>query len=658
MPAFTMPGLGSGQNTNEIVAKLVELEKKPVKRWEKENNYNEFQIKAWKDLKRLSEELENKTKDIISIATPLAIKKVYTEDGSVTGEAGKLAKQSTRQIEVEELATKHQILGNKVKRDIVLPAGEFTLKSKEIEALIHFSGGDLKDLAEIIRKKANLVANLSLVNIDSDFVVYSMTSVHSGKTGELKIIDNNGILALAGLVGKNDNNREFTVITPQLNWGGIQIANNNNLYNIIAANKPTKEGETIITPPGSCHLLPINAISLDKDSFIKLTLPSKETSKNKIEKEDSLPEKTIYMGVEYETPSGKRTIFREVKGKRNFRLYLNDIKKNQLTGIILGNNSTETIKWQSLKLIELGDLKGAKPLNTVVEAKDAKFKIDGVEVIRDKNEALSDVLEGMSITLNKKTEEGETQHKAVQLKVQIDMEKGIELIKNFVKAHNELVQYIKDITVMERTNGPESKATASDNNDRSADISSNYWEKKTKTGLLAGDNSLLRLVAGINRVVAAAYPANDDPKYRVLADIGISSGALNEKWSDIKAKKGLLIINEIQLKESIEKSPDSVKELFASDTNYDSRMDNGVGVKLIEHLKPFNQFSTGIVESKIRMLETLIAENQKKIKGYDSHIASYEKKLKTKFMYMEQGVGKNKAVGSYLRNNLTGAKGE
>ena len=56
--------------------------------------------------------------------------------------------------------------------------------------------------------------------------------------------------------------------------------------------------------------------------------------------------------------------------------------------------------------------------------------------------------------------------------------------------------------------------------------------------------------------------------------------------------------------------------------------------------------------SKIKLAESTISENSKKVKDFESHLVSFEKKLKQKYLNMEQGVGKNKAVGSYLKNNF------
>ncbi|EMY22708.1 flagellar hook-associated protein 2, C-terminal domain protein [Leptospira interrogans serovar Australis str. 200703203] len=183
-----------------------------------------------------------------------------------------------------------------------------------------------------------------------------------------------------------------------------------------------------------------------------------------------------------------------------------------------------------------------------------------------------------------------------------------------------------------------------------------FWEGKTKTGLLSGEHTVIRLIAGMKTVASSSYPVSGENSVRMLSDIGINTGKVGSKWADIQ--DGFLILDEDKLRSKLAENPDSVRNLFAIDTNSDARMDTGVGVDLLEHIKPYTQYAGGLVSGKVKMLEEQVADNNKKIKEFENHLVSYEKKLKSKFLYMEQGVGKNKAVGAYLNNNLKGAKNE
>lgn len=125
---------------------------------------------------------------------------------------------------------------------------------------------------------------------------------------------------------------------------------------------------------------------------------------------------------------------------------------------------------------------------------------------------------------------------------------------------------------------------------------------------------------------------------------------MGSNWE--KIQDGLLQIDQERLVSVLSENPDGVRDLFASDPNNDAKMEEGVGIRLLEILRPYNQYASGIVTSKVKLLEETVAGNNKKIKEHESHLISFEAKLKQRFLYMEQGVGKNKSVGNYLQNNM------
>lgn len=337
----------------------------------------------------------------------------------------------------------------------------------------------------------------------------------------------------------------------------------------------------------------------------------------------------------------------ETASKENGKVVLN--LKNFPSGqkvhkILLANSSGKTIILDSFHIIIPGEFKGAKPSKEIAEAKDAVFLVDGIEVNRPKNEGLTDVLDGVSLNLHKKTEG------PVNIDIKTDSDKGIEMIKEFVAAYNTVLKFSKESTAVDKN------STVRDGKEEGGEIGQSFWEGKAKTGLLSGEHTVIRLIAGMKTVASSSYPVSGENSVRMLSDIGINTGKVGSKWADIQ--DGFLILDEDKLRSKLAENPDSVRNLFAIDTNSDARMDTGVGVDLLEHIKPYTQYAGGLVSGKVKMLEEQVADNNKKIKEFENHLVSYEKKLKSKFLYMEQGVGKNKAVGAYLNNNLKGARNE
>lgn len=639
MPAFTIPGLSSGQDTNLIVKKLVELEAKPIRRLEQQNSFNKAQSKAWSDLKVVTTDLQNKTRALISFTAPFAMKSIVSEpEGVVSGDASRSASAGKRKIEIKELATYHQISGEKTDANKQIPAGRFKIFSGDSEKEIEFSGGTIRDLSSSIKISAAGLVSTGLVKVDGDNYVLTLTAGLSGKDRKLKFEDSNGVLQAANLVGASepaDPPKELNLL-PEADQ---ILVFQSEKYGVPADAKPVFKEEN-----GK------KSIEIASVGSFQFGIPTTELKKNtRIELETSTefaPEDKLELGILYKENDKEKMIF-ETASKQNGKVVLN--LKNFPTGqkahkILFANSSGKTVILDSFHVVIPGEFRGAKPAKEIAEAKDAVFLVDGIEVNRPKNEGLTDVLDGVSLNLHKKTEA------PVNIDIKTDSEKGIEMIKEFIAAYNTVLKFSKESTAVDKN------ATVRDGKEEGGEIGQSFWEGKTKTGLLSGEHTVLRLIAGMKTVASSSYPVSGESSVRMLSDIGISTGNVGSKWADIQ--DGFLILDEEKLKSKLAENPDAVRNLFAIDTNSDARMDTGVAVDLLEHVKPYTQYAGGLVAGKVKMLEEQVTDNNKKIKEYENHLVSYEKKLKSKFLYMEQGVGKNKAVGAYLNNNLKGARNE
>ncbi|EMY75949.1 flagellar hook-associated protein 2 [Leptospira weilii serovar Ranarum str. ICFT] len=639
MPAFTIPGLSTGQDTNMIVKKLVELEAKPIRRLEQQNSFNKAQSKAWGDLKTVATDLQDKTRALISFTAPFAMKTIVSEpEGLISGDASRSASAGKRKIEIKELATYHQISGDKTDANKQIPAGRFKIFSGDSEKEIEFSGGTIRDLASSIKISAAGLVNTGLVKVDGDNYVLTLTAALSGKERKLKFEDGSGVLQAANLVGATepaDPSKELNLLPEQDQILVFQPEK----YGVPAGSKTVPKEEN------GKKWLEIASVG----SF-QFGIPTTELKKNtRIELATSTefaPEDKLELGILYKENDKEKMIF-ETASRQDGKIVLN--LKNFPSGqkahkILFANSSGKTVLLDSFHIVIPGEFKGAKPAKEIAEAKDAVFLVDGIEVNRPKNEGLTDVLDGVSLNLHKKTEG------PVNIDIKTDSDKGLEMIKEFVAAYNTVLKFSKESTAVDK-NGK-----VNDGKEDGGEIGQTFWEGKTKTGLLSGEHTVLRLIAGMKTVASSSYPVSGENSVRMLSDIGISTGKVGSKWADIQ--DGFLILDEEKLRTKLAENPDSVRNLFAIDTNSDARMDTGVAVDLLEHVKPYTQYAGGLVSGKVKMLEEQVADNNKKIKEYENHLVSYEKKLKSKFLYMEQGVGKNKAVGAYLNNNLKGARNE
>ena len=638
MPAFTMPGMASGQDTNSIVKQLVELEKKPIKRWETENLYTKAQIEVWGEMKLRSNDFQLKTRNLTSFTTPLATKKIIpSQEGVLSGEATRGAKPGKKSIEIIELATKHQISGNKVDLEMKLPAGKFSIVSGKEKIELEFQGGNLTELNDLIKNSAATVVSAHLVKVTPEEGILSLTSVKSGKKAELKFMDPNGILFAAGLVGEYTAPPESTSSSLTLGIQSAEAFQSEKFENNLQPDwKPTMLETGVKLKSDTAYSFPISTTKVKDNDYLRFQAQSETT----------IPRLDVgaYIKVGEEERYKSASLYPSDEG---YSWKSDELIGKELIKIVILNANDADLSISQVELVSVPEWKGAAPANVIAESKDAKFKIDGVEITRDKNENLNDILESVSLNFHKVTEE------PITFDIKPETDKGHELIKEFVQSYNELMTFAKEATAVDRDGKVSDKDFTSDT-DRSADISKDYFKAKEKTGLLAGDNAVLRLTSGLKTIISGAYPNRKETGYRTLAEIGISTGQIGSSWE--KIQEGILQIDEEKLTKALKENPEAVKELFATDINQDAITDEGVGYRILEHMKPYTQFTGGIVNSKIKLLEDNISDNKKKIKNHESHMLAYESKLKQRFLYMEQGVGKNKSVGNYLQNNLRGAQ--
>ncbi|MCB1177561.1 MAG: flagellar filament capping protein FliD [Leptospiraceae bacterium] len=639
MPSFTVPGISSGQNTNDLVRQLVEVEAKPIKRWEKENEHNKIQVRAWNELKNQAVNLQIKTKSLTSFTAPFSSKKITAnEEGFISGDAGKGAKVARQEVEILQLATRHKVAGNKVKKDTEIPEGVFTVISKDKRSVVNFEGGDIDALAEKIKNVSYTIVKPNVTRVDSDNVVLSLSALLYGKDAELKFLDPNGVLGAAGLVGANepepDPTRTQISLAPQppVAFQPERFTASNN-----PENAPVKSPEGTVIKPGTAFTFEINKVKIEKYASVDLSLIANTNGEGK------LPE-FIGFGVYYETKTGEKNKYQSLEFNNGYySLPVYEFAKDQnITKIIVANTSDSDITFNGVYLTIPPEVKGALPNSIIIPAQDAIFKIDGIEITRSTNDNIKDAIEGTSINLLKPTQN------PITLEVTADTNKAMSMVREFVEAYNSMIKYSRDISASNK----DGKIDLSSPSDKQPelDISAEYWSNKSKSGILSGDATIIRLISSLRAAIGASYPSSTEPRYKVLSDIGITTGAPGSSWQEIQ--EGYLTINETVLQSALADNPESVRELFASDSNEDSKLDDGVGIALQEALKPYTQFTSGIVQTKIKLAETQIQENNRKIKNYETYLAGYEKKLKQRFQYMEQGIGKNKVISNYLNQSI------
>jgi len=235
---------------------------------------------------------------------------------------------------------------------------------------------------------------------------------------------------------------------------------------------------------------------------------------------------------------------------------------------------------------------------------DAKFKVNGVEVIRDSN-TVKDVVEFTTINLTKAHEVGAFD----TITISKDTSKVEEAVKGFVDQYNSTMTFISD----------QLKAGSPDDGGE-------------KRGTLASDGSLMRLQSSLRTMVTSSL-SNENTAIKDLSQLGVST----------VDRFGQLTFDASKLKEKLEKNPVEVQNFFLSKNS--EGKDIGFVPKINSYIDSFSS-STGIIKGKTDSFERSIKEVNKQVDAFtlrmerkEQYYISMFSKLDTAMMEAESQMG-------------------
>lgn len=679
MPSPPIMNLGSGMDTPKVIQQLLDLERMPYKRMIDENDRRAGMIKAWDEVRIRTRKLQDKSTVLYSFAGPFATRSVISSDpGAITGDAAGRLGNTSQEIEVKRLASRQQLHSDSVRNDEVLPGGSFTIQVGENKRVVRFAGGSMTLLCKAISDASQGSFEAIQVRVDENTSLLSMRTSQTGVKGRFQFTDENGILQKIGLLGKKSPEAEKQEGITSLPYEDSRL----DLYNQSEFSGGTyKIISDQLLVKDSVAVMYRYALPNDKDLQIKLSTRFHTPEEQKAQDEKLILDsgiKSEYKGIELEGPKMERTKLADQSAKpRDGRFGIGLILKDG-NGTISREIKKEIEKEESVweEKIDLSQLSGGKeivgfyifagkgqsleataakilpknaqptqegafgPLHIVEEGEDAVLKIGGVEVKRPTNEKITDLIEGASLNLHRTT------NGPAQVKVEVNSDDIVKKIGEWVEAYNDLLKFCRDNSFT--ADHDQFKANRPLENDK--DMSEGIRSLQETSGIFSTDATVRALTDGMKIVSGSVYPSTQTPRYRVLTDVGISTGEVGSSLQD--TKDGYLVLDESRLRQSISASPDAVKELFASDSNEDATPDHGVALKMAEMLKPYNRLSGGIISTRIDLLKTQIAETKDRINKKELSLKDKEQELRRRFGRMESSIQQSRETGKYLKGNL------
>jgi len=283
--------------------------------------------------------------------------------------------------------------------------------------------------------------------------------------------------------------------------------------------------------------------------------------------------------------------------------------------------------------ITAGDGSGAEALSKLglstgnkIDGKDAEILLNGASF---KSSSNTFEINGLTITANAKTEPG----KSVTLTTQTDTDGIYDMVKNFLKDYNELINEMDKLY-----NAPSAKGyepLTSEEKDAMSDSEVEEWEKKVKDSILRGDDNLSAINSAMQTAMSAGFNVGGKTMY--LSDFGINtlgyfSAADNEKHAyhiDGDPDNSNTSGNADKLKGMIAADPDKVIDFFTqlSQNLYKKMNDQS---KSVDGYRSFGSFYDD------KRMKTDYDSYTKRITDMESKLNDEEDKWYSKFAKMEK----------------------
>lgn len=669
MPTMTMGGVSSGIDTEGMIDKLVQVESQPIKKIEQEKIQYSYKKKALEQLASKLKSMQSAAKDLYGFRASYDDKKAISSNPEIVeAEANKNAEKGVKYMTVLKLAGRHKITSDTFGSKEKVDGGVLKIDVNGDENSVKLKTSKLETMRDRINEEFADTVIASVITTGTDKQVLVLESKVPGKKGEMMISGDLPFLKKLGLVdGYKDEEKDQ-----------VNIVFNSTYFQDYNGDKRAypENGTLEVADDGKSAALSgvlwreyllANPFTVQKESYLELEstyseakseedqlkdLPyqvevgpaeetvikgikiegygvARERPVHEAEKEVA-PDDIIGVGVIYTDDVGDRVeeifnVLPDAEGKQQFPLGEKLEGKSISRIIFYCNKGTTTFK-DALLATPVEGQKLLNPKNEIAAAQNAKIKLDDIELEREKNEGLNDIVKGVTFNLNSANE-----NQKVEINIEHDIDKAIEKIKKFVAEYNQYLELNSELTKA----GMTSKK-------------GDYENAKKENGILMGDMTVIRLETSLKRTVTSSYASKADKPIRIFSEMGVSTGKVNSSWESIKG--GKLQVDDDQLRETIAANPEGVRMFFGSDSDGDNKVDTGLAYTMENNLQPYTKPGKNIIAVKVSLQDESIKQANERIAKQQTHIKNYEEKLRKKFSSMEQSVSSAKSQQSWMNS--------
>ncbi|GIZ12188.1 flagellar filament capping protein FliD [Pseudomonas sp. NCCP-436] len=248
---------------------------------------------------------------------------------------------------------------------------------------------------------------------------------------------------------------------------------------------------------------------------------------------------------------------------------------------------------------------------SVVSATNARFKVDGLELESASNQ-VSKVIEG--VTFNLLQANGSDENKVINLTVGDNTAAVKSNLQKFVDAYNKLITTTDSLTRVTQVSG-----------------------STPLVGGLVGDTSVRNLLNGLRKELGAPAANTESGDFRVLADLGITTG-----------KDGKLSINSAKLDKALAENYDGVGRFLTGTEGLMGRLNNSVN----SYTK-----TDGVLEQRVKGYEKTREDVKEQRAALDLRVEKMQARLYAQYNAMDTLIGQLTRTSDWMSSALANLPG-
>ncbi|MCK8816026.1 flagellar filament capping protein FliD [Natroniella sulfidigena] len=561
---ISFDGMASGLETDQMIEQLMEIERVSVRRLEAQKEEAEVEQELWQDINQRLQGFDSSIDTLRDRSTFESREVNSANESLMTATAQRGADEANYQMQVKQLATAHRVGGARL-TDIAGEDADVTTEL-DLDGKFEVNGTEIEinteDSLQDVRDSINVADAGVQASIMDDRLI--LTSSETGEENTISLADTDGtaLKDLGMLDGAGATPAQLTT-----GLGDLDTLN-----------------------------------SIDDELTIEYT--DAEGTLQTVEMD--------FEGQDFDTGEDLAGFINTQTGE-NIASWDDVQEELTLSSLNEGADATVSITEMSedvdtvFQNLSVDDsiTGGSGFTNELVEAQNALFEVDGLEVERGNNTGIDDVIDNVSLDLN-----GASKGEVFNLEVNNDNKQTKEAISEFVNEYNSVQTYLHQLS--------------------------------GEDGMLQGDTTARRLSTNLRREITNAIPVHED--YDSIAQLGIEVD-----------DEGNMEFNEATFDEVLDEEPEVVQKMFRAREDDDGI--DGIARRVRDRVQEYIRSGDGVLTRRDSSLDSRMDRIDRRIESQERRMERREQSMRRQFTRMETAMNDMQAQQSWLNGQIEGLSG-